>query len=386
MNPYRQYEQYATEKQKQYLDAIDEHGSMHAASAALGLSRNAVSSSLANLKKRAIARGLSPEEDASGRAPEGYHIKGKSTYYDKDGKVRAQWVKTNKDAQTLEELANAIVEGLDVPAALPVPAPKAPEVTGFITDQLAVYPIGDAHIGSLAWAPETGEDHDIRIASEELTRVAAQLVSLAPPTEECEVIDVGDFFHADNYKGITERGGNVLDCDSRYLKMVRAGKSVMISIITAALHKHRVVNVRCAGGNHDTQTSKLFAMILEAHYRDEPRVVVHATAKPFQYRQFGRCLIGVTHGDKCKPQALAEIMATDKPVQWGATDYRYWYTGHVHHDQRKEFRGCMFESFRTLARKDAWHNEAGYRSGRDMKCIVLHATRGEILRHTVGLL
>jgi hypothetical protein len=45
----------------------------------------------------------------------------------------------------------------------------------------------------------------------------------------------------------------------------------------------------------------------------------------------------------------------------------------------------MFESFRTLAAKDAWHSGQGYRSGRDMKCIILHKEFGEIGRQTVNL-
>ena len=105
----------------------------------------------------------------------------------------------------------------------------------------------------------------------------------------------------------------------------------------------------------------------------------------FWYYKFGKILIGSTHGDTAKPNKLPEIMAADKPSEWGDTDYRYWYTGHIHSRNVIEFSGCVWESFRTLAAKDAWHSGAGYRSGRDMCSILLHKDFGEIGRNTVSV-
>jgi hypothetical protein len=78
-------------------------------------------------------------------------------------------------------------------------------------------------------------------------------------------------------------------------------------------------------------------------------------------------------------------MACDWPQDWAETLYRYWITGHIHHDTVKELRGCVVESFRTLAPGDAWHHSKGYRSGRDMRVLVFDRERGPILRHTVGI-
>jgi hypothetical protein len=76
-------------------------------------------------------------------------------------------------------------------------------------------------------------------------------------------------------------------------------------------------------------------------------------------------------------------MANDRPEQWGATRHRYFYKGHIHHKDKqvcKEHPGCTVEAFRTMAARDAWHGTEGYRAGRDMTCIVLHAEHGEIER------
>jgi hypothetical protein len=79
-------------------------------------------------------------------------------------------------------------------------------------------------------------------------------------------------------------------------------------------------------------------------------------------------------------------MAADRPQDWGLTTERHWYCGHIHHkDHDKEHPGVTIETFRTLAPKDAWHAGQGYRSGRDMHCIVHHREFGELERHRCGI-
>ena len=95
---------------------------------------------------------------------------------------------------------------------------------------------------------------------------------------------------------------------------------------------------------------------------------------------FGKVLIGSTHGDMAKPANLPLIMAADKQKEWGSSDFRYWYVGHVHHKDIKEHPGCIVESCRTLAGRDAWHTAMGYRAGRDMQLIVHHRNFGETVR------
>jgi len=124
---------------------------------------------------------------------------------------------------------------------------------------------------------------------------------------------------------------------------------------------------------------------VKAYYRNEPRVVVHDTPNPFMYFQFGKNLIGVTHGHTIKADKLGEVMSVDCEDIWSSTKYRFWYTGHVHHLSTKEYPSCVVETFRTLAGKDAWHSTSGYRSGQDMKAITLHKDFGEISRNTVNI-
>ena len=194
------------------------------------------------------------------------------------------------------------------------------------------------------------------------------------------ILNLGDFFHADTLAQQT-KSGHKLDVDTRWPRVLKIGCQLMVDLISLALRKHQKVEVINAIGNHDDHSSIMLSAFLEAWFHAEPRVFVHPTASKFHYVVHGRCLIGVTHGDTVKHQALGELMASDRPEDWGRTAHRYWYTGHIHHTSKTELRGVVVESFRTLAARDAWHTASGYRSGRDMYVIVLDAMHGEVERH-----
>lgn len=317
------------------------------------------------------------------KAPDGYRLRGVSTLLDADGAVRQTWVKTAKEMDGPSDLLDAFaiaVKSRDIPAASPVNPGH-----GHVSDLLTVYPMGDPHIGMLSWAHETGQDFDLAIAERNLVAAVDRLVGLAPPSEQAIIINLGDFFHTDNQSNRTARSGNQLDVDSRWSKLLRVGILAMTRCIDRALEKHLTVRVVCEIGNHDDMSALMLAVCLDHHYRLNDRVEIDTSPAKFHWHEFGANLIGITHGDTVKPDKLPGIMACDKPEEWGRTKHRFWYTGHVHHESVKEYPGCIVETFRTLAARDAWHSGQGYRSGRSMVCDVLHRTRGRILRHSVDV-
>lgn len=315
--------------------------------------------------------------------PEGYHVKGVSTYYDKHGNVRGQWVKSQKDQEHQIALLLDAVQEISEPFRGQSKKVRAPHKTQ--KDLMTVYPMGDPHLGMYAWAAETGNDFDLNIAEAHLVAAVDRLVSLAPASDTAVVLNLGDFFHSDSSDNQTRRSGNPLDVDTRWAKVLAVGIRTMRRCIDKALEKHKKVTVINEIGNHDDHSAIVLSLCLDQYYENNPRVTIDTSPSHFHWIRFGACLIGVTHGDNTKPAELPGIMAADRPKDWGATRYRYWYTGHVHHDSLKEFPGCVVETFRTLAPRDAWHHMNGYRAGRDMKCDVLHAKYGRINRHIVGI-
>lgn len=333
-------------------------------------------------KKSKMARqGWSPEHDMTKEVPDGFHLKGTSTLYGDDGQPKLQWVKTNIDHQRQEELMREAIEAMadDLPRLSPRKIPRQK----YRKDLMACYPIGDAHIGMRSWPKETGDMWDLAEAERIQCGAMAELVERAPVTETATIVNLGDWYHFDNMEGVTSRSGHSLDCDGRYAKMVRVGVKVIRQCIESALEKHKRVHVINVVGNHDDTGAMFLSVCLANVYEKEKRVTIDTTPSAFQYFRFGKTIVGCHHGHSCKPDRLPGVMATDRAEDWGATLYRYWWIGHVHHQSLKDYPGVTVESFRTLAAKDAYAHWGGYRAPRDMKCIVLHEEYGEVARHTV---
>jgi hypothetical protein len=297
-------------------------------------------------------------------APDGHTVKGVSTLHGPDGEVKAQWVKTTLGQWEQEQRARVAVEALIEKVrglATPIKAPRLK-----LKDSLSSYVIGDGHLGLYAWAAECGQDFDTAIASADLRAAIDLLVSGAPASETAFLVDVGDLLHADNRSNVTPASGNPLDVDTRFQRVIRIAVETLRYMIGRMLEKHRRVKVFITPGNHNPDSAGWLALVLAAYYSKDKRVEVETSPSKFYYERFGKVLLGITHGDKVKMQDLPSIMATDRALDWGETQHRYWLTGHIHHTKHQEYRGCFVESFNTLAASDAWHHASGYRSARQM--------------------
>lgn len=374
---------WATPRQKEAIESLLRLGSFEEAAEELGITPKSLRNCLSEAKRRAARAGWSPGHDMERTVPDGYHVRGVSSYYDKDGALKGQWVKSQKDPD------HKIAYLLDAMQEIAEPFRGKSELSeppDYVENDLfTVYPMGDPHIGMFSWPEETGEAFDLEIAESTLVNAVDHLVGLSPPTSSALIANLGDFFHTDTKDNVTRMSKNPLDVDTRWSKVLSVGIRIMRRCIDKALEKHEIVNVVNEIGNHDDHTSIMLSLCLDQYYENNPRVKIDTSPSHFHYFRFGEVLVGITHGNNTKMRDLPGIMASDRKRDWGETEHRYWYTGHVHHDQLKEFPGCIVESFRTLASKDAWHAMKGYRSGRDMKCDVIHSKYGRINRHTVGI-
>ena len=369
-----------TVAEHELLDALAAtDGNVAQAIVLLGVDERGIKRRVAKLKKKAALKGIAPENDMVHQVAEGFAVKGTSTLYADDGSVKVQWVKTQQSHEDkLSSLNEAIADAMEGFKGIYKPR-KAPVSDS--EDLMACYVMGDPHIGCYAHAEEAGENFDVDIAREDLINATSRLVDVAPKTDRALIVNLGDFFHADNSSERTTRSGAKLDVDSRWHRVLQAGCMLMVDLISMALSKHPTVEVINCIGNHDDHSSVMLSAFLAAYFHKEPRVLIHSTVNKFNYITHGKVLIGTTHGDTVRTNALSELMATDEPQLWAESEHRYWYTGHIHHTTRQELRGCVQESFRTMAAKDAWHHNSGYRSGRDMYCIVQSKEYGEVERY-----
>lgn len=374
---------------KRAIEGLIEHGTIENAAKALKLEPGQLRARLSEAKHIAARRGWSPAEAMTEKTAPGFHVKGTSGYYKVDPetgqkKLTGQWVKTDKDkehrVQALLDAMRSTMAGYEGKAK-PKKAPKHDTA-----DYLAVYPMGDPHIGMFARAFETGDDdHDLARGEALLTRATESLVNIAPATKHALIINLGDFYHSDTKANVTLRSKNKLDVDGLWINILRVGIRAMITCIEHALRKHETVRVICEIGNHDDHSALMLSVALDLFFRNEPRVSIDMSPGKFHWYRFHNNLLGVTHGNTVKMSELPILMANDKREDWGETQHHYWYTGHVHHLQKKEFPGCIVESFRSLVPQDGYHAGAGYRGGRDMKLDLLHAQFGRVARHTIGV-
>jgi len=364
-----------------------EHHSTPAPQVAPGLELRAqtvhVSGADGRLLDRYDKSALAPQPALYPDVIEGHHITKTTIHRRGDGQLMDHYV-TAKVDEALRERAmfEAWKRHAEVYAGMAAPAPVPASCD---EDLIALYPLGDPHLGMLAWAPEVGEHFDLKIATRELLTCVKLMVDGAPRAKKAIITNLGDFLHAQDDQQRTPGHGHKLDVDGRYSKVLDAGHVLLRGIVDAALLRHEHVTIRNLPGNHDPQVAAGLAMWLRAVYEREPRVTVADAYAAYQFDRFGRCLFGWAHGDGAKAEALPLLMANAEPQNWGATTEHVWHTGHVHHLSTKEYTGCVVETHRTMAGKDHWHASKGYAAKRSLSMICYHSEYGEVSRNRVGL-
>lgn len=376
-----------TENQEKALQAVEKYGSIAKAARELGRDERSFKRLLKRAKQAQARQGYAPEHDMVKTCPDGYFVKGVSTLYtngENGTQVSAQWVKTQADQERQAEIVREMVDAWCEEAKGAI-KPVKPKFKQHDSDLLTIYPLGDPHMGMFAWGEETGKDFDLKIAEAQLFAAIDYLVDRSPASERGVLANLGDMFHSDNIEGVTPRSKHSLDMDGRLQKVIQVGVRALRRCIHRMLEKHQTVEVVNAPGNHDHVLALALNVMMDNIYENEPRVQVYSAPTMRHYIQHGKVLIGVVHGHQTRDNDLGSIMATEKPKEWGDTQYRYFYRGHHHQDKVTELRGCKVEQFRTLAPKDAYAAGGGYLSGQDMKAIVHHAEHGEIARHTFAI-
>jgi hypothetical protein len=374
---------FATVRQLEYLEAVEKHGSHRRAAKALGINARTIDRSIAALRLLAAQQGHSPAHDMVHTVPDGFKVKGVSTYYDEAGKPRGQWVKSSIDQERMAQMMREAYEALagELPRVEPVPGPSLTH------DCLCnLYTLTDSHVGMLSWAPETGSDWDLKIAEATLTGCFEHMVNSSPQAGTAIVSQLGDFLHFDGGSGmvpVTPLHGNVLDADGRFSKMVQTAIRILRRVIGYALTRHENVIVLMAEGNHDMASSVWLRAMFQALYENEPRVKVVDSEMPYYVYQHGKTMLAFHHGHLSKNQQLPILFAAQFPQMWGATTKRYAHVGHRHHWDEKEHSGIKVTQHATLAARDAYAARGGWIAERQVTAISYHSEFGEVARNTV---
>ena len=176
--------------------------------------------------------------------------------------------------------------------------------------------------------------------------------------------------------------GTMQSNDGRYQKAYQ----VTLGLLVGAIDRLRLVapvDVISVPGNHDTLSAWTITETVKAWFRNAEDVNVDHSPMLRKYYRHGRCLVGLTHGDKERPDDLPMLMATERKEDWSQTRYREWFLGHFHKSAVKiktvgdEFHGVRVRTLPSLCGTDAWHFGQGYTGNlRSAEMYYLHAERG----------
>lgn len=297
------------------------------------------------------------------------------------------WVKTDgysvqlkpkAEANDADNLITRLQEAFsDIPAYEPVP------VTLEQSDKLSVYALFDAHFGMRAYGKETGgEDYDLKLAETDVKSAFARMVQAGPVGGEAVLILGGDTLHHDDNTNATPASRHALDVDGRIFKVTMEVVDVIAWVAEHLAQTHEKVTIKVHRGNHDPSSHVALAVGLHQRYRATSRIVVDMGQQDWFWKQWGKCAIFTTHGDRGGRDNFIHKMADVCPF-WSESPYRVAITGHVHKMQSQRIGGAMWYSVDAFCPPDEYGSQFPGRRGLSM--MVFDKKRGHVATHYDGV-
>jgi hypothetical protein len=365
--------------QQEIVAAYEQYGSKRSAAAALGIPR----SSFQYRYSQAVKEGLTVSEgirNSVSSAKLGFTEAKAGWIVDVDketGSRRSTYWKAPQEAT--ESLIDAIKYAFEgITPAPPIPPPQFAD-----SELLTVYLLSDRHTGLMAWARETGEAYNTKIAVQRVKDWVARCVSASPSSHTALIIDNGDGQHADDQTNQTPRSKHGLDVDTRYFRTIEADIEALSTAVELAKAKHIRVIVRIMSGNHNPHSWIAILFALAERYRLDDRVEVICDPSEFFVMDWGKVLIAAHHGDKAKADRLVHFIADEFAEMWGKTRHRFLFTGHLHSHKSQDIGGMQWEQLRAVTARDAYAYNNAYVSRAQMQAITYDKQLGEISRTKV---
>jgi hypothetical protein len=238
---------------------------------------------------------------------------------------------------------------------------------GSDSDYLLEVALMDVHFGMLAWGKETGTDYDIDIAEELFLHAVQDLLEKSSGYNPKRIIFPfgNDFLHIDDPTNQTPQNHNLLDVDSRLIKIYQKAKTSVIKAINYC-REVAPVDVIWVPGNHDPNVSYYMCDVIDHIFENDADVTVDKSPKMRKYYPWGNCLVCYTHGVEEPLRDLPSIVATEEPQLWGNSKYREIHIGHKHKKMQMHWvnvdtmPGTVIRMIPSIAGTDQWHYKKGY--------------------------
>lgn len=371
-----------TDRQKTVVSLRAEGMTAREVAKKIGIHQRNVFEVCRRVSSNAAKKGYSPDHDMTRTVPEGFKVSGVSSYYNSNGELTGQWVKSKTDDEARLE---AFLETLEKVHENYTPFKPVPPPEDNDSDLLSLLTITDFHLGMYAWEAETGHSWDVNIAKNTFLNSINDMINSCPNSGTGLLCQLGDFLHFDSLLQVTPSSGHILDADTRYSKLVELTMLVMTQAVDLMLKKFSKVVVVQAEGNHDMAGSIWLRKHIKHVYSKEPRVEVIDNEFPYYAYLHGETMLGFHHGHKVRIAQLHKLFAAEPRFRemWGKAKQTYIHSGHLHHERVIEDGGAISEQHPTLSARDAYAARGGWVSMRGAKVITYHKQDGEIHRTTV---
>jgi hypothetical protein len=249
----------------------------------------------------------------------------------------------------------------------------------------------DIHFGRLTWHEESGDDFDIKIAEQIVKSALLELLQYTANFEISKILlPIGnDFFNVNNKANTTVKGTPQQE-DTRWQKTFRAGRKLVTEMIDTCT-AIAPTDVLIISGNHDEEKVFYLGDALECWYHNSKNVKIDNNAKCRKYYDYGKILLGFTHGDAVTMKNLSYLMQYEVPQLWGNSLYREWHTGDKHHKsdfilEVDEQIGMIIRVLRSLVPADAWtFNKGLVGAQRTAEAFMWHSQNGLMAQFTAGI-
>ncbi len=272
--------------------------------------------------------------------------------------MKAELAKYRQQDYFVQQIHEAVTEHMDEFAKTYAP-PKIEVKECSDGEYMLEIDLVDAHIGKLAWYGEVGASYDYKIARKRFQEVIQDICYRCADRPIAKILFIvgSDLFTFDTIFTTTTMG-TPQDSDLRWQKLF----AVVVDMLVEAIDMCSViapVEALLVPGNHDKMTSFYAIKYLSAWYKNSDRVTVSEDIKTRKYIEWGKCLIGFSHGDK-EGKRLSQVMPIEQPAAWGRTKYRELHVGHFHSEKTVEQNGVIVRNLSSITGTDSWHFERGY--------------------------
>jgi len=276
-------------------------------------------------------------------------------------RINVTWKRATHRRMTVA-FAEGLMEDFDPPS---ISSPDVPSA-GIVR----VISIPDLHLGNLIWSKRGELKWSIERGTEQWRRAFSYLLEGAEEDGVTDLVfDVGnDAAHTNGVRGESANGTpyqQVAPAHHTSEAMARMYEWGIKKALSKDLRVHSVV----VHGNHDFDPADWMGRCLSMAFGETGGITIHRSPDPWQFLQFGRVLLGFTHGKNYEGNLLSPsdlyALAAEQD-EWGDSEYAEVRTGHTHKRHLEgvggyvEHKGVLIRRSPTLCPPDAYHKRNSY--------------------------